>query len=121
MRGPDRPASRPLRNAAMFFALNTKLAVKAGLVAVSLGAAAMNAAPSDPSRLAPATITLSDINLSFRPAGDFQRDGEPTDAPLQQRHFDKIEIMKAQVSAAEYAACVADDACAATSEQGAEN
>ncbi|MDB5545445.1 MAG: putative nitrate reductase [Hyphomicrobiales bacterium] len=105
----------------MLLALKTKLAVKAGLVAMSLGAAAMNATPNDPSSLAPATITLRDINLSFRPAGDFQRDGEPTDAPLQQRHFDRIEIMKTQVSAAEYAACVADDACAATTEQGAEN
>jgi formylglycine-generating enzyme required for sulfatase activity len=101
----------------MLLALKTKFAVKAGLVAVSLGAAAINAAPSDPAKHAPVTVTLRDIDLSFRPAGDFQRDGEPTDAPLQQRHFDRIEIMQAQVSATEYAACVADDACAATTEQ----
>ena len=95
----------------MFLALKTKLAVKASLVALSVGAAALHATPTDPSSFAPATVILSDLTFSFRPAGDFQLDGEPTDAPLQQRRFDRIEIMRNQVSAAEYAACVADDAC----------
>jgi len=107
---------RLFRTTAMLIALKTKLAVKASLVAFSLGAAVLNPTVTERSSHAPETIVLRDVTVSFRPAGDFQRDGEAVDGPLQRRMFSRLEIMKSQVSAADYAACVADNACAAAPE-----
>lgn len=95
----------------MFLALKTKLVVKAGFLAMSVGAAALHPAPTDMPRLAPSTVMLSDITYEYRASGDYQRDGEPADAPLQRRHLDRLEIMRNLVSATDYATCVADDVC----------
>lgn len=53
-------------------------------------------------------------NVTYRVAGDFTRNGKQAAAPLRQISFDKpLAIMKQQVSAAEYQACVDDGACRA--------
>jgi formylglycine-generating enzyme required for sulfatase activity len=55
--------------------------------------------------------------FQYRLAGEFLHDGVPIDAPLQRFVFDRpIAIMKRQVSAADYARCVADNACKATTD-----
>jgi formylglycine-generating enzyme required for sulfatase activity len=53
-------------------------------------------------------------NVAYRVAGDFTRNGKQAAAPLRQIHFEKpFFIMKHQVSAADYQACVDDSACRA--------
>ena len=53
-------------------------------------------------------------NVAYRVAGDFTRNGKQAAAPLRQIRFDKpLFIMKHQVSAADYQACVDDSACRA--------
>jgi len=60
-------------------------------------------------------VTLNSGTFSYRMAGSFLRDSHPSGAPLadivQQTPLD---IMKYQVSAKDYARCVADHACART-------
>ncbi|WP_193336930.1 SUMF1/EgtB/PvdO family nonheme iron enzyme [Devosia beringensis] len=66
------------------------------------------------SRLAgPEQVTLAPADFTYRAAGHFLRDGIPVDAPMLQTRLDApLTIMKYQVRAADYAACVADGACA---------
>ena len=53
-------------------------------------------------------------NLAYRVAGDFTHNGKQAAAPLRRISFDgPLAIMKHQVSAAEYQACVDDGACRA--------
>jgi formylglycine-generating enzyme required for sulfatase activity len=53
-------------------------------------------------------------NVAYRVAGDFTRNGKQAAAPLRQIRFEKpLFIMKHQVSAADYQACVDDSACRA--------
>jgi len=53
-------------------------------------------------------------NLAYRVAGDFTRNGKQAAAPLRQISVDRpLAIMKHQVSAAEYQACVDDGGCRA--------
>jgi len=50
-------------------------------------------------------------NVAYRVAGDFTRSGKQAEAPLRQITFDRLAIMKHQVSSADYQACVDDGAC----------
>jgi formylglycine-generating enzyme required for sulfatase activity len=53
-------------------------------------------------------------NVAYRVAGDFTRNGKQAAAPLRQIIFERpLAIMKHQVSAADYQACVDDRACRA--------
>ena len=53
-------------------------------------------------------------NVAYRVAGDFTRNGKQAAAPLRQITFEKpLLIMKHQVSAADYQACVDDNGCRA--------
>jgi len=53
-------------------------------------------------------------DVAYRVAGDFTRNGKPAPAPLRRVTFEKpLAIMKQQVSAADYQACVDDGACRA--------
>jgi len=62
----------------------------------------------------PQTVTLPPGTLTYRAPGQFLRDGAPVDAPMQTVTFAApLEIMTYQVSAADYARCVNDGACAA--------
>jgi formylglycine-generating enzyme required for sulfatase activity len=61
-----------------------------------------------------AVVEVRAGNVAYRVAGDFTRDGKQAAAPLRQVTFEKpLHIMKHQVSAAEYQACVDDGACRA--------
>jgi len=61
---------------------------------------------------APAVIELAPRSFTYRPAGDFTRAGHPaTAARLTLRLERPLAIMKHQVSAADYRACVNDHAC----------
>ena len=61
----------------------------------------------------PETVTLAPVDFTYRAEGHFLRNGNPIDAPMVTARLDApLVIMKYQVSAADYAACVADGACA---------
>jgi formylglycine-generating enzyme required for sulfatase activity len=60
----------------------------------------------------PATVTIMPRSYSYRAGGDFIRDGAPVDGPLLTiEQPAPLEIMTHQVSAIDYARCVADGDC----------
>ncbi|WP_210527045.1 formylglycine-generating enzyme family protein [Rubellimicrobium arenae] len=62
----------------------------------------------------PDLVRLPAETWSYRPAGTWRRDGRQVDPPLLRMDGPQpLLIMRAQVSRAEYAACVADGVCAA--------
>ncbi|MDE2061737.1 MAG: SUMF1/EgtB/PvdO family nonheme iron enzyme [Bradyrhizobium sp.] len=92
------------------------------LIALKLKAAALGVAVMAPivaaSLTPPAgqkidgTIALAPASFDYRAAGDFSRDGKPAANPLHNvRLANGLVIMKDQVTAAEYARCMADGAC----------
>jgi formylglycine-generating enzyme required for sulfatase activity len=57
-------------------------------------------------------VNIEAGELSYYPAGDYFLGGDPVSPPLSKERFDRdFQIMKRQVSQAEYAACVSDGAC----------
>src|SRR5262245_7410406 len=63
----------------------------------------------------PALIKLAPGTMSYRVAGDFTRDGKPVEAPLATiRIAQPFDMMKHQVSAADYQRCVDDGGCRTT-------
>ncbi len=61
---------------------------------------------------APALVELQPQPFAYRPAGDFSRDGRPTNAPLQTTSLDRpLAIMLHQVTVADYQRCVNERAC----------
>ena len=66
-------------------------------------------------KLAPVeTVTVAPGTFSFRLPGEYLRDERPVDAPARMVKFRAgFDIMKYQVSADDYARCVADGACEA--------
>jgi formylglycine-generating enzyme required for sulfatase activity len=61
-----------------------------------------------------AMIELPPGTMSYRMAGDFTRAGKPAEAPLTTLRFERpLAIMRHQVSAADYQACVDAGACRA--------
>ena len=95
----------------------TGILLPAGLLLLALGGLAAQLAPfpaftqtGHPS--APATVTLPQGTLTYRAPDTYLRDGRQVDAPEIQVAFDQpLIIMQYQVSAADYAACVADNVC----------
>jgi formylglycine-generating enzyme required for sulfatase activity len=60
----------------------------------------------------PATVLIAPRSFDYRASGDFVRGTASIDGPLVRvDHPAALEIMKYQVSAADYVACVADEAC----------
>ncbi|MEQ8333375.1 SUMF1/EgtB/PvdO family nonheme iron enzyme [Nisaea sp.] len=63
----------------------------------------------------PETVVIEPGPYTYRPAGNYRYYGKLVEAPLEQLVAEApLEIMKFQVSRAEYAACVADGACKAS-------
>jgi formylglycine-generating enzyme required for sulfatase activity len=61
----------------------------------------------------PETVTLQPADFTNRAEGHFLRNGNPVDAPLIHTRLEApLVIMKYQVSATDYAQCVAEGACA---------
>lgn len=82
----------------------------AATVLSPLAADAGGAAPQ------PATVRLDPRPFEHRLDGDWTREGRPADAPRQMVRIPRpVEIMAYPVSVGDYAACVADAACAAPS------
>ncbi len=94
------------------------LALPGFLLILALGGLATQLAPLPalwPSgqAIAPATITLPPGHLTYRAPGVYLRDGAQVDAPLIEVAIAApLTIMQYQVSAADYAACVAANGCA---------
>ena len=60
------------------------------------------------------TVTVAPGSFAFRLPGEYLKADWPVDAPMRDVTFRRgFEIMKYQVSAADYAGCVADGACEA--------
>ena len=100
-----------------------KIRISAAVAAVAaLSAAALLVPPADapapsgrPGVLAPIeTVSLAPGRFEYRVSGEFLKTGRVVEGPLVERRLRRgVEIMKYQVSVAEYAACVADGACQA--------
>lgn len=104
-----RPISALLSSVALPASL---LVIGAVLVGMQLGAPVVDFAQA--AVPAPETVTLASADFSYRAAGYFLRNGHPVDAPMvEARLDDPLIIMKYQVSAADYAQCVARGACGA--------
>lgn len=93
--------------------LEAKAILVAGLIALVPAAAqfplAKRPAETHP---APETITVAPRDFSYRVAGDYMRNGVPANGPLiQTRLRAPLVMMKTQVSAADFALCVAERAC----------
>lgn len=67
----------------------------------------------EPSALAPQPeiVTMAPAAFAYRQAGEFIEGGRPVDAPRITLQGQRLTIMKHQVSASEYAACVSDGVC----------
>ena len=85
-----------------------------GLLAAA-GAAALLMIPRSPEgapALRPQTVVVPPGSFLHRLDGEYSRDGRPVDAPrVEVRITAPLEIMRYQVTAAEYASCVAAGAC----------
>ena len=58
------------------------------------------------------TVSVAAGRFAYAVAGEYQKSGRVVEGPVVERQFRRpVEIMKYQVSVAEYAACVADGAC----------
>lgn len=68
--------------------------------------------------LVPATIRIEPHSFTYRPAGEFYKNGFAVDAPkVEVRRTRTLDIMKYQVTTGEYDACVAEGACPAREQQ----
>lgn len=94
------------------------IALPAALLALALGAIGAQTLPMPQmpwvaSSPGPQTVTLQPGTVTYRVEGHFFRDGNPIDAPVAQVAIaEPLIMMKYQVSAADYALCVAENACA---------
>ncbi|MGO4917127.1 SUMF1/EgtB/PvdO family nonheme iron enzyme [Pseudogemmobacter sp. W21_MBD1_M6] len=79
------------------------------LVALVAGAVLWLALPT-PVAL-PETVRIAAGPQEYRPAGEFRKGTRVVDAPVQQRTAAVLEIMKYQVSEADYARCATAGAC----------
>jgi formylglycine-generating enzyme required for sulfatase activity len=97
----------------MLLVLKIKLAVKASLVALSVGAAVAQTVPHPGhANDIPETVPVASAPFAYRLAGDFQEAGRPTDGPRDMHRLPGFRIMKYQVTTTQYDLCVADRACA---------
>ncbi|HET9904084.1 MAG TPA: SUMF1/EgtB/PvdO family nonheme iron enzyme [Xanthobacteraceae bacterium] len=103
----------------MRHALKIKLAAAAAVAAVAVGPIALGqarlAAPPPQSAVEPRFVLVAPGERPYRAAGEFTREGRPVDAPLVTvRLRGSLAVMQRQVTAGEYAVCVAEGACPAT-------
>jgi len=84
------------------------LLLMAGAAALLLAAPARRPAPAFP---LPQTAIVPATTLLHRLDGEYSRAGQPIDAPRVTIRLPELEIMRYQVTSADYAHCVADGAC----------
>jgi formylglycine-generating enzyme required for sulfatase activity len=91
--------------------LKINLLLVAVLAAPVAYAVTMLASPAG-KMVGPEMITLPAGEVTYRPAGDFSRAGKPMNAPPNTVRFaHALQIMKRQVTQAEYWTCVEDGGC----------
>jgi formylglycine-generating enzyme required for sulfatase activity len=94
----------------MLFAMKLKVAATAAALAGPFAVTAVVPVHEPP--VASAFAEIEATSFQYRVAGDFSRDGKPVGAPLRDMRLDaRLSIMKRQVTAGEYAACVSHGAC----------
>ncbi|MCP1648287.1 SUMF1/EgtB/PvdO family nonheme iron enzyme [Pseudomonas nitroreducens] len=87
------------------------------LITLLIGAVALYLGSRYDTGLAPETVKLVEREFSFRPAGDYWQENRSIDSPsTSERLQPHFEVMKYQVSQAEYARCVSDGDCLPLSE-----
>jgi formylglycine-generating enzyme required for sulfatase activity len=87
-------------------------AVLAAATALTMAASPAFRHPSPEAAPAAGIVTVAPGTFEFRLPGEYLKGGRPVDAPKRTITFRRgFDIMKDEVSAAEYAACVADGAC----------
>lgn len=90
----------------------------ASLVVVSISTVAVLwPAPAIPID-APETVHLAAARQDYRPAGEFRQGTRVVDALQFQQHASALDIMRLHVTEADYALCVAEDACPALPSKG---
>lgn len=83
----------------------------ASLVVVTLGAVAVLWPAPTISLAAPETVHLAAARQDYRRAGEFRQGTRVIDAPHLQLNASALDIMRHHVTEADYALCVAEDAC----------
>lgn len=97
----------------------TSLALPALLLAALAGGLALKtdligSAPAGPVLDEPMTVEIAPRSFEYRESGEFFRNGFAVDGPVKAVAVRRpLTIMKYQVTAGDYARCVADGACAA--------
>lgn len=97
----------------------TSLALPVLLLSTLLGTAAIQTglfatAPAGPVLDAPQTVTVAPRSFDYRENGEFYRNGFAVDGPVRSVTMrSALTVMKFQVTAGDYARCVADGACPA--------
>nr|WP_314260867.1 SUMF1/EgtB/PvdO family nonheme iron enzyme [uncultured Devosia sp.] len=81
-----------------------------GLTGFCLSQLGILAIPTAPG-IAPETLTIAARTYSYRLPGDFQKDGNTVNGLMQTVEGPATEVMRFQVSAADYQQCVADGVC----------
>lgn len=99
-----------------FLRTKTGLSRPWGFALAALGLATLGGltawAALSPPLPAPETVRIAAGDALFRPAGSFRIGTRAVDAPLESHpNAPSFEIMRTQVSAASYAACIADAGC----------
>jgi formylglycine-generating enzyme required for sulfatase activity len=89
------------------------------MVALVMVGQALVVPPQPPDFAQPAIVRIAAGPQDYRPAGEFRRGTQVVDAPLQRIEMPALYIMKYHVSEADYARCVAIEACAAAPKSGA--
>jgi formylglycine-generating enzyme required for sulfatase activity len=92
----------------MFILMKMKTVMLAGALAAPILAGAFAPAPHQED----GTLLVRSSSFAYRAAGDFSRNGKPVEGPLRQiKPARDLVIMKHQVTAGEYNACVDEGAC----------
>lgn len=82
------------------------------LAVLLLAGGALSSCAAEPAVTPPQTVTVQPGRFAYREAGEFYRDGYAVDAPKTERRMRRpVEIMKYQVSEADYDRCAARGAC----------
>ena len=90
--------------------MKRRLAV-ASVVVLALGGSVAMWRDRAPPVAPPETVLVAAGLQDYRPAGEFRQGTRVVDAPKQQQAAGALEIMKYQVSEADYVLCVAASAC----------
>lgn len=94
----------------MLLTLKIKLVAGLATIAAPLAVTALHV----PHELPGDVAAVETSRIAYRMAGDFSRDGRPVAAPLSELRFrSPLRIMRHQVTAGDYARCVAERACPA--------